>query len=118
MIINSMTPFTLTDSAKQQMSSLLSKNPGKDAVSLSVKGGGCAGFEYNWEIVNTDDIEDLDEVIDLDENKKFIVDNISIMYIAGAEFDFVEELMGSAFKVNNPNASSSCGCGESVGFNL
>ena len=60
MIINSMTPFTLTDSAKQQMSSLLSKNPSKDAVSLSVKGGGCAGFQYEWGFLNDNQINDND----------------------------------------------------------
>ena len=112
-----MSLFTVTDSAKSQMVKICNKQ-NAEAVRFSIKGCGCAGFEYNWEIVSSNDIEDLDEVINLDEDKKFIVDNISIMYIAGAEFDFVEELMGSAFKVNNPNASSSCGCGESVGFNL
>jgi iron-sulfur cluster assembly accessory protein len=112
-----MSLFTVTESAKSQMVKICNKQDA-DVVRFSIKGGGCAGFEYNWEISNSDSIENLDEVIELAENKKFVVDNISIMYIAGAEFDFVEELMGSAFKVNNPNASSSCGCGESVGFSL
>ena len=52
-----MTPFTLTESAKEQMTYLLSKNPGKDAVHLQVKGGGCAGFKYEWGFVNNDEIE-------------------------------------------------------------
>ena len=58
-IINSMTPFTLTESAKEQMTYLLSKNPGKDAVHLQVKGGGCAGFEYEWTFEDNDTLNDV-----------------------------------------------------------
>ena len=91
-----MSLFTVTESAKSQMVKICNKQDA-DVVRFSIKGGGCAGFEYNWEITDADSIEDLDEVVQLEEDKKFVIDNISIMYIAGAEFDFVEELMGSAF---------------------
>ena len=57
-----MTPFTLTDSAKTQMEYLLSKNPDKDAVHLAVKGGGCAGFKYEWGFIKNDEIEKTDTV--------------------------------------------------------
>ena len=57
-----MTPFTLTESAKEQMTHLLSKNPDKDAVHLQVKGGGCAGFKYEWGFVKNDEIEKTDTV--------------------------------------------------------
>jgi len=114
MIINSMTPFTLTDSAKQQMSSLLSKNPNKDAVSLSVKGGGCAGFQYEWGFLNDNQINDSDIIENWDEGK-FVVDNTSLLYVTGTKIDWKVEAFGSHFEISNPSAKSSCGCGESFG---
>jgi|TARA_B110001454_G_scaffold160750_1_gene150168 iron-sulfur cluster assembly accessory protein len=107
--------FTLTDSAKAQIVSVCNKE-NSDAVRFSIKGGGCSGFEYNWEVVNEYIPELHDRTIDLEDSRQFVVDNISINYIAGATIDFVTEVMGSSFQVSNPNASSSCGCGESVGF--
>jgi len=113
-IINSMTPFTLTESAKEQMTHLLSKNPDKDAVHLQVKGGGCAGFKYEWGFVKNDEIEKTDTVESWDTGK-FAVDGTSLLYIAGTKIDWKEEAFGSHFEISNPNATSSCGCGESFG---
>ena len=110
-----MTPFTLTDSAKKQMSYLLSKNPDQDAVHLAVKGGGCAGFKYDWQFIDkAEDVGKDDEVVEF-ENGRFVVDETSMMYVAGTKIDWKEELFGSQFTVENPNASSGCGCGESFG---
>tara|TARA_B100000575_G_C23107054_1_gene639049 strand:- start:584 stop:907 length:324 start_codon:yes stop_codon:yes gene_type:complete len=105
--------ITLTDSAKEQIIDLCKKND-VDAVKLSVKGGGCAGFKYEWGFVTNDDIQIDDEVFDLQEGK-FVVDGISVMYVAGTEIDYVREVFGSHFEIKNPSATSSCGCGESFG---
>jgi len=110
-----MEPFTVTDAAKDQMVVVCNARSA-DAVRFSIRGGGCAGFEYQWDTVSNDTFDEGDTIVDLQENKKFVVDNMSIMYINGAEFDYVTEAFGSAFRVNNPNATTSCGCGESIGF--
>ncbi len=107
--------FKLTDSAKAQIVSVCNKED-SDAVRFSIKGGGCSGFEYNWEVLDEYIPEEYDRTLDLADGRRFVVDNVSINYIAGATIDFVTEVMGSSFKVSNPNASSACGCGESVGF--
>ena len=106
-----MSLVNVTESAKEQMLKLCKDN-NSDAVHLSVKGGGCSGFKYEWGFVNEDEINKGDEVIDLGE-AKFVVDGISVMYVAGTEIDYVKEAFGSQFVIRNPNATSSCGCGES-----
>jgi len=103
---------TLTDSAKDQMNYMLAaKN--KPVVRLSMKGGGCAGMLYDWTM--SDAVEDKDEVIDLDKGK-FAIDSLSQMYLIGSTINYKEELFGSFFDITNPATTSSCGCGESVGF--
>ena len=97
-----MTPFTLTESAKEQMIKLCNEHE-TDAVHLSVKGGGCSGFQYEWGFVKEEEINKGDEVIDLGE-AKFVVDGISVMYVAGTEVDYVREVFGSHFNINKRNA--------------
>ena len=109
-----MSLFTLTNNAKEQISSLCQEHK-THAVRLSVKGGGCAGFQYEWGFSKEEDIEATDEVTKLDSGN-FVVDSMSVMYVAGTEIDYVREAFGSQFVIRNPNATSSCGCGESVGF--
>lgn len=111
-----MEPFILTDAAKAQMQKLLEKNPGKYAVRLSVMGGGCAGFKYDWGFFeNEKDVDPEDHLITW-ENGKFGVDSTSMLYVIGTTIDWKEEVFGSQFEISNPNASSGCGCGESFGF--
>jgi iron-sulfur cluster insertion protein len=77
---------------------------------LSVSGGGCSGFQYGFTFdraIGADDHVFTRDGVDL------VVDDVSLDLIAGAEVDFVEDLMGAAFQIRNPNASSSCGCGNS-----
>ena len=105
--------FEITDEAKHQMEKLLSKNPDKYAISLIVEGGGCAGFKYDWSL--EDDAKNDDEVIDLPKGK-FLIDPASVMYLIGSTVDYKKEVFGSYFDVRNPASTSSCGCGESVGF--
>ena len=107
--------FDITDPAKAQMEKLLSKQPEKYAVSLDVIGGGCAGFKYDWSFINKkEDIGKDDEIVDWGTGR-FVVDESSMMYIAGTKIDWVEQTFGSQFEIVNPNAQSGCGCGESFG---
>jgi iron-sulfur cluster assembly accessory protein len=107
--------FDITDEAKTQMEGLLSKNPGKYAVSLMVKGGGCAGFKYDWGFIDSADKVGADDVTEDWGTGRFVVDDASMLYIAGTKIDWKEEVFGSQFEIVNPNSSSSCGCGESFG---
>ncbi len=121
MIINSMEGlenikwFTITDEAKNQMEKLLTKQPDKYAVSLAVQGGGCAGFKYEWGFIDKkENIAEGDHVEDW-HTGRFVVDETSMMYVAGTKIDWKEEVFGSQFEISNPNAQSGCGCGESFG---
>jgi iron-sulfur cluster assembly accessory protein len=105
--------FELTESARKQISNLLSRNPGKYAVSLSVRGGGCAGFKYDWGFVDSAEQIQKDDVVQSWENGKFVVDSTSMLYVAGTRIDWREEVFGSQFEITNPNATGGCGCGES-----
>ena len=107
--------FDITDEAKTQMEGLLSKNPGKYAVSLMVKGGGCAGFKYDWGFIDSKDKVGADDVTEDWGTGRFVVDDASMLYIAGTKIDWKVEVFGSQFEISNPNSSSSCGCGESFG---
>ena len=107
--------FNITDKAKSQMEGLLSKNPGKYAVSLEVNGGGCAGFKYEWGFIDSKDKVGADDVTEDWGTGRFVVDDASMLYIAGTKIDWKEEVFGSQFEIVNPNSSSSCGCGESFG---
>ena len=77
---------------------------------LSVSGGGCSGFQYGFSFDET--MTDEDRIFERD-GVKLVVDEVSLTLLGGAEVDYVEELVGSAFQVRNPNAKSSCGCGSS-----
>jgi iron-sulfur cluster insertion protein len=121
MIINSMEGyqnhkwFEITEEAKNQIEKLLEKNPGKYAVSLAVLGGGCAGFKYEWGFADTKESIDKDDHVEDWHTGRFVVDETSMLYVAGTKIDWVEETFGSQFEISNPNSSSSCGCGESFG---
>ena len=107
--------FDITDPAKNQMEKLLEKHPGNYAVSLSILGGGCAGFKYDWGFVkNKEDVGKDDEIVDWGTGR-FVVDETSMLYVAGTKIDWIEETFGSQFEIVNPNSTSSCGCGESFG---
>ena len=107
--------FEITEEAKNQMEKLMAKHPDKYAVSLMVEGGGCAGFKYKWGFIDKkEDVGADDEVVDW-HTGKLVVDETSMMYVAGTKIDWKEEVFGSQFEIINPNAKSGCGCGESFG---
>ena len=99
---------TITESAKQYLNSVR----GDDYVTLGVKGGGCSGFQYVWDLKsNWPDVEWSDPIDDV-----LVVDPVAEIYILGSTVDYVNELGGSFLAVKNPMSKSSCGCGESFGI--
>jgi iron-sulfur cluster assembly accessory protein len=103
-------PIQLTQSAAQRVAAIAARQ-GKPAIlRLSVEGGGCSGFQYRFgltEAVKSDDLTVERDGVTL------VVDSISLDLVRGAAVDYVENLGGAAFKVENPNAASGCGCGSS-----
>lgn len=101
----------ITPSAAQRIATLAQKNGNPDLkFRISVEGGGCAGFQYTFDLdgtVNTDD-----QVFTRD-NAAVVIDTTSLALVDGSELDYVQDLMGSYFQVKNPQAVSSCGCGTS-----
>lgn len=107
----------LTESAEAQID-LLCKENNCYAITLNIKGGGCAGFEYEWGTINhPSELESGDEIIQTSGDGRFVIGNHSLMFLIGTEVDYVRSLVGSNFEIRNPNAKSSCGCGVSVNFN-
>ena len=101
----------ITNSAAKQILQLISNENGTNKYfRVRVDGGGCAGFQYNFEFT---DIKEKDDLIFEINNINIIIDNVSLNLIKGSTIDYVNELIGSSFKINNPQASSSCGCGTS-----
>lgn len=107
---------TLTPAANHQISKLCKENDCY-AISLNIKGGGCAGFEYDWGTMSVDEIQADDELVACDQGN-FVISASSVMFLVGTEVDYVNSLTGSNFEINNPNAQSSCGCGVSVNFDM
>ena len=104
------TTITITDRAATRIREIMSREPGKAALRVAVNGGGCSGFQY--EFLLTEAVADDDLVIERG-GAKALIDPVSQGFLAGAEIDFVDDLMGQSFRIRNPNATSSCGCGTS-----
>lgn len=105
---------TLTDTAALRIAKLIEQEGNPDlALRLSISGGGCAGFSYNFRL---DDTSDTDDVVFENGGVRLVIDLTSLTLLGGSEIDFVEDLMGASFQVRNPNASSTCGCGTSFGM--
>ena len=103
--------LTVTDAAYRRIAKILADTPDKNALRISVEGGGCSGFSYKYDLVNEAPADD-DQVFSRDGGKLYI-DEMSLVYMGGSEVDFVDNLMGQAFEIRNPNAVASCGCGTS-----
>jgi iron-sulfur cluster assembly accessory protein len=103
-------PVTISERAARRIGEIL-KSEGDDAkLRISVEGGGCSGFQYKFDVERTQTDDDL--VIERD-GAIVLVDSTSIPFLAGSEVDFVDDLIGASFRVVNPNATASCGCGTS-----
>ncbi len=103
--------ITLTDSFVKRLKELRKQQNSPDLkLRIQVDGGGCQGFEYSFK---PDTVKNDDDQLFEKDGVGVLVDEISLPYIDGAEVDYVDDLIGAHFKINNPNASSSCGCGTS-----
>lgn len=104
--------LTVTERAAKKVRSLLEQQQkdGDYGLRVYIEGGGCAGFQYKFDLDNKK--REGDHLFELD-GVKFFVDKKSALYLAGSEVDYEESLMQSGFRVTNPNAASSCGCGVS-----
>jgi iron-sulfur cluster assembly accessory protein len=101
-------PPTVTNRAFERLSEIGANDDGK-ALRVAVEGGGCSGFQYD---IKLDAVAQDDLVLEGD-GQKVIVDPVSLPFLSGAVIDFSDELIGARFTIENPNASSSCGCGTS-----
>ena len=104
------TDVTMTERAARKIGDILKSEPSGTMLRLSVLGGGCSGFQYKFD-VERDKAED--DVTIVRDGVTMLVDAVSLGYLAGSEIDFVDDLIGASFKVNNPKAKASCGCGTS-----
>ncbi len=102
--------ISVSDSAANRIREIMAEGSAQNALRISVAGGGCSGFRYDFEIVDSTNEDDL--VIEKD-GARVAIDPISIPYMAGSEIDYVDDLIGASFKIHNPNATASCGCGTS-----
>ena len=101
--------FSLTESAGSRIATLLETEKAS-YFRVSVDGGGCSGFQYKFEF---DDARTDDDVLFHQYGVDILVDDMSLGFLENAQLDYVEELVGSFFRVKNPNATASCGCGTS-----
>ncbi|WJR81585.1 iron-sulfur cluster insertion protein ErpA [Bradyrhizobium sp. NP1] len=101
---------TISERAARRIGEIL-KGEGSDAkLRISVEGGGCSGFQYKFDI---DHAQTDDDLVIARDDAVVLVDSASVPFLAGSEVDFVDDLIGASFRVNNPNATASCGCGTS-----
>lgn len=102
--------ITLSESAARRITQIVGSEVGKEALRISVEGGGCSGFSYKFDLAQG--VENDDIVIERD-GAKVLIDSMSVVYMKGSEIDFVDNLLGQSFQIKNPNAVASCGCGTS-----
>jgi iron-sulfur cluster insertion protein len=104
-------PFQVSANAARRIGAILAQESQPHLkLRISVSGGGCSGFQYGFAL---DDREEDGDIAVEREGARVVIDGMSLLYMMGCEVDYVEDLPGSYFRVNNPNASSSCGCGNS-----
>jgi iron-sulfur cluster assembly accessory protein len=104
------TAVTVTDRAARRIAEIVAREADTPMLRVSVEGGGCSGFQYRFDLVSASEADDL--VIEK-AGARVLIDPVSLGLLTGSEIDFVDDLIGAAFKVNNPNATASCGCGTS-----
>lgn len=103
-------PISVTERAAQRVAAILAREPAGAVLRVTVSGGGCSGFQYSFDLDTTRAPDD----IAVEQNGvTVVVDPVSLDFLKGARIDFVDDLIGQSFKIDNPNATSSCGCGTS-----
>lgn len=110
--LDTTSPITLTPRAATELNSLLAENnKAEAALRVWVAGGGCSGLQYGMAL---DDGEpESDDVLLNNQGVKIVVDSMSLRYMTGSVVDYVDDVLGGGFKIENPNATKSCGCGSS-----
>ena len=104
------TAVTISERAARRIGEILKGEGGGAMLRISVEGGGCSGFQYKFDIERA---QAEDDMVIAREPAIVLVDPASAPFLAGSEVDFVDDLIGASFRVNNPNATASCGCGTS-----
>jgi iron-sulfur cluster assembly accessory protein len=104
------TAVVVTDRAARRIAEIVAGEPSTPLLRVSVEGGGCSGFQYKFDLVGAPEADDL--VIEKG-GARVLVDPVSLGFLAGSQIDFVDDLIGASFKINNPQATASCGCGTS-----
>jgi iron-sulfur cluster assembly accessory protein len=101
---------TVSERAARKIGEILGREPSGTMLRVSVQGGGCSGFQYKFD---TERAKADDDIVIEKAGATVLIDPVSLDYMAGSEIDFVDDLIGSSFKVHNPKATASCGCGTS-----
>jgi iron-sulfur cluster assembly accessory protein len=101
----------LTERAAKRIGRILSKEPEGTVLRISVSGGGCSGFQYEYNLVQETAAND--DIVLHKDNATVLIDSLSLEFMAGSEIDYVDDLIGQSFQIKNPNAVASCGCGTS-----
>jgi len=104
-----MDQISLTENAAKQVQTLLADEPAGHSLRLVIEGGGCSGFQYKFDLVTPPS----DDLVFENHGAKITTNEVSLGFLKGSTIDYVEELGGSCFKVDNPNATANCGCGSS-----
>jgi len=104
------TAITVSERAARRIGEILKGEGSGAMLRISVEGGGCSGFQYKFDIAR--DRAD-DDLVLTRENAVVLIDPVSVNYMAGSQIDFVDDLIGQSFKINNPQATANCGCGTS-----
>ena len=102
--------ITLSERAVRRIAEMLKAEAAPALFRVSVEGGGCSGFQYRFDVVKEGAADDL--LVERD-GARVVVDPVSLGFVQGSEIDFVDDLIGAQFKVNNPNVTAACGCGTS-----
>jgi iron-sulfur cluster assembly accessory protein len=101
---------TVTERAARRIGEILKTEPQGTMLRVSVEGGGCSGFQYKFDMERS---QAEDDILIRREGAAVLIDSVSLNYLAGSEIDFVDDLIGASFRINNPQAKASCGCGTS-----
>ena len=104
------TNVTVTERAAQRIAEIVRGDASAKMLRISVEGGGCSGFQYKFDLVPAANAEDI--VIERS-GAQVLVDPTSLEFLGGSVIDYVDDLIGASFKIKNPNATASCGCGTS-----
>lgn len=102
--------ITMSESAATKINAIMAKQGNVQFLRVAVDGGGCSGFQYNFDFA---DAPNEDDLILERSGARILIDEVSQEFLKDSEIDYVNELIGAAFKIHNPNAKSSCGCGTS-----